>query len=68
MKSAIKHNLRGYTLIELIVVIALIAVLAVGAITLLNPISAMQKAMDAKRKSDLGQMKQTLELYYHDYG
>jgi general secretion pathway protein G len=61
-------NQLGFTLVELLIVIALIAILATGVLALINPVGEMQKALDAKRKSDLAQLQRTLELYYHDYG
>ena len=57
---------RGFTLIELLVVIAVIGVLAVGTITLINPLTQIQKANDAQRKSDLKQIQNALESYYND--
>lgn len=63
-----KNNAAAFTLIELLVVIAVIGALAVGAITFLNPLAQIQKANDAKRKSDLSQIQKALETYYNDYG
>ncbi len=59
---------RGFTLIELLVTIAVIGAMA-GAVTLvMNPVTQIQKANDAKRKSDLAQIQRALETFYNDFG
>jgi len=57
----------GFTLIELIIVIAVLSILSVAVLTTLNPITQFQKADDARRKSDLGQIQKALESYYQDH-
>jgi type II secretion system protein G len=57
---------RGFTLIELLVVIAIIGVLSSVILASLN--KAREKARDAKRQSDIGQMQLALELYYDSNG
>lgn len=59
---------QGFTLIELLMIIALVAIISVAAMILINPIDGMRKGLDAKRKSDLAQIKRLLELYYNDNG
>jgi len=60
------HSERGFTLIELLVVIAIIGLLSSVVLASLN--SARVKARDAKRISDLSQMRIALELYYDANG
>lgn len=58
---ASKRGLRGFTLIELLVVIAIIGLLS--SVVLASLSSARTKARDARRLSDLNQMRVALELY-----
>ena len=61
MKKSIIH-IKGFTIIELLVVIVIIALLTGIVITSLNP--EKSKARDAKRISDVGQIQLALELYF----
>lgn len=56
---------QGFSLIELLVVISIIAVIT--GVSLTNFLGARQRGRDAKRKSDLVQLKHSLRLYYNDY-
>lgn len=56
----------GFTLIELLTVIGILGVLASGLLVIINPLAQLQKARDAQRKSDLGQIQKALEVYYQD--
>lgn len=59
------NNKKGFTLIELLVVIAIIAILSAIGLVALN--GAREKARDAKRRSDLAQIRTALNLFYDDY-
>lgn len=59
---------KGFTLIELLVVIGILGILVVTLFAAINPISQLQKANDAHRKSDLESIQRALELYYQDTG
>jgi len=53
---------KGFTLIELLVVIAIIAMLSSLSVIALN--SARAKSRDARRLSDIKQIKTALEMFY----
>ncbi len=53
---------KGFTLVELLVVIAIIAILSTLSVVALN--SARAKARDARRLSDIKQIRTALEMYF----
>jgi general secretion pathway protein G len=57
---------RGFTLVELLIVIVILGILA--TIGLSTFASSQQKSRDAKRKTNLAQVAEALELYYNDKG
>jgi general secretion pathway protein G len=59
-----KAGKNGFTLIELLVVISIIGVLL--SIVLVSTSNTRKKARDAKRKSDIVQIKKALEMYHID--
>lgn len=61
-------SLKGFTLIELLVVIGILGILSVVLLVTINPVAQIQKANDARRKSDLEAIQHALELYYQDAG
>ena len=59
-----KH--KGFTLIELLVVVAIIGLLA--SVIALNFTNSRRKARDAKRLTDIDQIRTGLDLYYSHGG
>ena len=60
------NDKKGFTLVELIVVIAIIGLLS--SVVLASLTSARESGRDAKRKLDLKQLENALELYYDQFG
>jgi len=58
-------NHKGFTLLELVVVVGIIGLLTTLAFVSLNGSGA--KGRDAKRKSDIKNIRTALELYYDDH-
>ncbi|HQB76688.1 MAG TPA: prepilin-type N-terminal cleavage/methylation domain-containing protein, partial [bacterium] len=54
---------KGFTLIELLVVIAIIALLSTLSVVALN--NARVKSRDARRLSDIKQIRTALEMYFN---
>lgn len=57
---------RGFTLVELIIVMAVIGVL--GSLVIIKLVGSEASARDTKRKSDLRQYQNALEVYANDNG
>ena len=66
MSNNRKSLIRGFTLIEILVVIAIIAILA--GLGLGSYMSAQMKSRDARRKADLDVVAKALEVYLNDKG
>ncbi|MEK7537236.1 MAG: type II secretion system protein [Patescibacteria group bacterium] len=64
MNKLILRKEKGFTLVELLVVIAIIGVLA--TLLLLQLGGARAKARDAKRISDISQIRTAIEQYFDD--
>lgn len=60
------YLIKGFTLIELLVVIAIIGLLS--SVVLVSLGTARMKARDARRISDLRQIRLALEFYYDENG
>ncbi|MDD2483184.1 MAG: type II secretion system protein [Candidatus Shapirobacteria bacterium] len=63
MKNKIKE-MKGFTLVELLIVIALIAILSVAVLATINPIEQSNKARDAKFRNDTAEVLSAYERYY----
>jgi prepilin-type N-terminal cleavage/methylation domain-containing protein len=61
-------NRSGLTLVEIMIVVLIISVIAIGLILLLDPLTMVNKGVDAQRKTDLNNFKKKLEEFYNDKG
>lgn len=59
-----KKNLKGFTLVELLIVIALIAILSVAILATLNPIEQINKARDSRVQNDASEVLSAYERYF----
>jgi len=60
----LKANQSAFTLIELLIVITLIGILAVAVLSALNPIEQVNKANDARKRSDAAQLLNAIDRYF----
>jgi len=67
MWSGRKIAIRGFSLVELLVVMSLIAILA-GSLSILSINRNLGKGRDSKRQSDLEGLRSALEQYRYDNG
>jgi len=63
MKNKIKE-MKGFTLVELLIVIALIAILSVAVLATINPIEQSNKAKDSTVQNDAAEVMNAYERYY----
>lgn len=56
-------SLKGFTLVELLIVIAILAVLAAAVVIVLNPGELLAQARDSQRLSDLETLTDALSIY-----
>jgi general secretion pathway protein G len=59
-----KVIVRGFTLVELLIVIALLGVIATIVIAAINPIEQANRASDAGMKADASQIVSAIQRYY----
>ena len=56
--------MKGFTLVELLIVIALIAILSVAVLATINPIEQANKARDSRVMNDAAEVMNAYERYY----
>ncbi len=63
-----KPKLKGFTLLEILLVVGIIAILAGIVIVAINPSKQLAATRNSERKSDLKQLNNALQQYYIDNG
>jgi len=63
MKNKI-NKMKGFTLVELLIVIALISILSVAVLATINPIEQSNKAKDSTTQNDAAEVMNAYERYY----
>lgn len=58
-----RAKIRGFTLLELLIVIAILAIISIALILVLNPAETLRKSRDTQRISDLSTLKTALGIY-----
>ena len=58
-----QKQIKGFTLIELIITISILAILIAIVVVALNPAEQLQRSRDTKRVADLDAIKTALSLY-----
>lgn len=57
-------RLKGFTLVELLVVVAILGILAGAILIAINPLEQLARGRDAGRKSSLSQLGNAVQSYY----
>lgn len=66
MNNTEMRHKHGFTLMEILISVAIVAILTAIGIVSYNSVN--KRARDAKRKSDLEQVRSALEIYRNDKG
>jgi len=61
-------KIKGFTLVEILIVIAILLLMMMILIGILNPVALVNKARDSRKKKDLSRIKVAFEEYYNDKG
>ncbi len=69
MKKTVRlFKLKGFTMIELLIVIAVLGILAVAVLSAINPIEQVNRARDTGNRSDAEQLLSAIDRFYTTSG
>jgi len=60
------NKIRGFTLVELMIVIAIIGVLVTMVLIAIDPLRVINDTRDTKDRTELNQVKTALQLYFNE--
>lgn len=62
--TAHMNKIKGFTLVELLIVIALLGVLAAAVLAAINPLEQANRARDTRMRSDASQLLASIDRYF----
>jgi len=63
-----KIKIRGFTMIELLIVMAILGILAVAVLSAINPLEQIRRGRDTGSRSDCEQLVNAVERHYASHG
>jgi len=58
-----KNNIKGFTLVELLIVLTVVGTLAAAAVFIINPEELLKQTRDATRVNDLGNINRAISIF-----